>query len=95
MYDAGFVTRLDRAVLAAYCQAWANWCEYTESVDRYGSVVKGSKGQPRVSPFVKLRDDARRDMIKFAAELGITPSARSRVSAVPPQDKSDPAKKYF
>lgn len=94
MYDLGIMTRLDRGVLAAYCQAYADWCLYSEQVEKFGSLAKGSKGQPIISPVVKLRNAARAEMVRFAAELGITPSARSRVSVVPPQ-KKDPAAKYL
>lgn len=94
LYDLGMLTHLDRAVLASYCQYYASWCKYTEASER-APLVKGSKGQPALSPYVKLANQAYQNMLKAAVELGITPSARSRVSAIPPQDKQDPATKYF
>ena len=94
LYDLGMLTHLDRAVLASYCQYYAAWCKYSEAGERQ-PLVKGSKGQPVVSPYVKLANQTYQNMLKAAVELGITPSARSRVSAVPPQDKQDPAAKYF
>jgi P27 family predicted phage terminase small subunit len=94
MYDLGMLTHLDRAVLASYCQYYASWCKFTELSDRQ-PLMKGSKGQPVVSPYVKLANQAYQNMLKAAVELGITPSARSRVSAAPPQDRKDPASSYL
>ena len=38
--DIGLLTQVDRAALAAYCQAWADWVEAEEQLRRYGKVVK-------------------------------------------------------
>jgi len=36
----GLLTQVDRAALAAYCQAWADWVEAEEQLRRFGKVVK-------------------------------------------------------
>jgi len=36
----GLLTQVDRAALAAYCQAWADWVEAEEQLRRYGKMVK-------------------------------------------------------
>lgn len=36
----GLLTHVDRAALAAYCQAWADWVEAEEQLRRYGKMVK-------------------------------------------------------
>lgn len=38
--DIGLLTKIDRAALAAYCQAYADWVEAEEQLRRYGKVVK-------------------------------------------------------
>lgn len=45
----------------------------------FGHVIEQG-GRAAASPLVKLRNDARRDCLKFASEFGLTPSSRSRVS---------------
>jgi len=34
-------------------------------------------------------------MVRYAAEFGMTPSARSRIEAVPPAKKVDPAEEFL
>ena len=36
----GLLTRIDRAALAGYCQAWADWVEAEDQLAKYGKVVK-------------------------------------------------------
>ena len=40
LHDLGLITRIDRASLAAYCQAYADWAEAEENLRKYGKVVK-------------------------------------------------------
>src|SRR6476659_9842960 len=36
----GLLTRIDRAALALYCEAWGRWVEAEDSLKRYGVMVK-------------------------------------------------------
>lgn len=36
----GLLARIDRAALAAYCEAWSDWLDATEKVARLGKVIK-------------------------------------------------------
>ena len=36
----GLLTHIDRAALAGYCQAWADWVEAEEQLQKYGRVVR-------------------------------------------------------
>ena len=40
------LTHLDRAALAACCGAYGMWAEATESIQKYGTMVKSSTGYP-------------------------------------------------
>lgn len=102
MYRTGILTRLDRATLAAYCQAFERWrtAETTlaEMAARdaltHGLMIRTSNGNPIQNPLVGIANKAMADMVRYAAELGITPSARSRIHAEA-QDHQDPAEEFF
>ena len=72
---------LDRAALALYCQAWSRWVRASGEIEENGEVLKSKDGNPVQSPWVSLRNGAARDMHKFLAEFGMSPSSRTRVTA--------------
>jgi P27 family predicted phage terminase small subunit len=86
--ELGLLTRLDRALLAAYCQAHALWVEAVASIERYGTMVKSPNGFPMQSPYVAVANKQVEIMVRIAAELGMTPSSRSRIRVGdrPPED---------
>jgi P27 family predicted phage terminase small subunit len=77
----------DTMTLGAYCQAYAHWRQAEELLARmaddkmHGLLVKGSKGQPVPNPLIEVSRMAARDMVRYAAEFGFSPAARSRISA--------------
>ena len=77
--ELGLLTRLDRGLLAAYCQAHALWVEAVASIARYGTMVKSPNGYPMQSPYVAVANKQVDIMVRIAAELGMTPSSRTRI----------------
>src|SRR5918995_888664 len=84
----GLLTGLDRGLLAAYCQAHALWVEAVSSIARYGTMVKSPNGFPMQSPYVAVANKQVDIMVRIAAELGMTPSSRTRIQVGerPPED---------
>jgi P27 family predicted phage terminase small subunit len=77
--DLGLLTRIDRGMLAAYCQAHALWVEAVSSIVRYGTMVKSPNGYPMQSPYVAVANKQVDIMVRIASELGMTPSSRTRI----------------
>jgi P27 family predicted phage terminase small subunit len=77
--DLGLLTRIDRGMLAAYCQAHALWVEAVASIGRYGTMVKSPNGFPMQSPYVAVANKQVDIMVRIAAEFGMTPSSRTRI----------------
>ena len=98
MHACGILTRLDAAALAAYCNAYARWIEAERAIARMaakdpvtrGLLIKTTNGNAIQNPLVGTANTAQRDVVKFAAELGITPSARSRVARTDDEKDDDP-----
>jgi P27 family predicted phage terminase small subunit len=105
LFKAGIVTLTDRAILAAYCQSYGRWRSAEEVLaamardDQTGmaglTVRNASTGKTIENPMISIANKAMADCVKAAGELGMTPSARSRIHAGPPHDPSDPAMKYI
>ena len=85
----GLVTQIDRAALAAYCAAWAEavFCEKKIATlneanpeAAAGLATITPSGYQQMSVWVQIRNAAYKRMMSFAAEFGMSPSSRSRVT---------------
>jgi P27 family predicted phage terminase small subunit len=74
------LTALDRAALAAYCEACAFWIEAITAVRKYGTMIKSPSGFPMQSPYVAIANKQAEIMMRIASEFGFTPASRSRIS---------------
>lgn len=93
----GLLASLDRAALAAYCQAWSRWVEAETNLRKFGTVIKTAKGYPIQNPYLGIANTAIDIMRKFLTEFGMTPSSRSRISAGETDDepqKDDPWQQF-
>lgn len=104
LHQAGLLAGLDRAALAAYCQAYARWRAAERALAvmaekdpvTAGLLIKTSNGNAIQNPLVGIANKAAAAMVRFAAEFGMTPSARSRIEVAPHDDGTrDPAANYF
>ena len=75
----GVVTVVDRAALAAYCQAWSRWVDAEGQVAKLGTLVKTSNNNVIQNPALAIANRAMEQMVKLATEFGMTPSSRSRI----------------
>lgn len=86
--DAGLMTKLDRAALAAYCQAWAELIVCTTELQTAGRFIKtpiqsakgevvGEKTVPH--PALAAQRDALSRVRQYLGDLGLTPYARKRM----------------
>ena len=76
LHVAGILHKVDRAMLAAYCQAWGTWVNAIGQIDKTGAVVKTKNGYPIPNPFNKVAKEAFETMLKIGREFGLTPAAR-------------------
>lgn len=74
------VTEADRGALIALCQQWSRYLESNRSVAAAGMVVRSPSGYPMPNPYIAIANRALGQCVKLWAELGLTPSSRSRVT---------------
>lgn len=103
LFQAGVLAKTDRAALGAYCQAYGRWQQAEaalslmaarDNVTR-GLMIKTTNGNAVQNPLVGTANKAMADMVRFAAEFGMTPSARSRIKAEERGKENDPAARFF
>lgn len=82
LFVLGVISRLDRAALAAYCQAYARWVEAERKLLETPVILKMPSGYIQQNPWLIIATKHMELMQKFAAELGMTPSSRSRVETI-------------
>lgn len=91
LHDMGLLTRADTDVVALYCQALAQWKDSTKHVKDEGAVIMTKSGYPIQNPHLSVANRCSRDMQRLQAELGLTPSARTRLIVTQDDgDENDP-----
>lgn len=85
------ISALDVAALTAYCRAYERWREAEQNVEKQGAVFLTKDGYPIQNPYLHVANRAMEQMLRFLVEMGMTPSSRSRVSAM----KAPPAGNPF
>ena len=104
LFRAGLMTELDRSVLAAYCQSYGRWVQAERALARMAEAqadcdqaltIVTHNGTAMQNPLIGIANKAKADMVRFALEFGMTPSARSRVSASPHEMVDDLTREFF
>jgi P27 family predicted phage terminase small subunit len=79
MRAAGVITDADRGALLALCREWARYLSAYDKTTML--VVKAPSGYPMPNPYIPIANRALNNCIRLWAELGLTPSSRSRVQS--------------
>jgi P27 family predicted phage terminase small subunit len=77
----GVITIVDRAVLAAYCQAYGRWVEAEQKLRETPLLFKTPSGYVQQSPWLNIANRQMELMGRYMAEIGLTPASRSRIKA--------------
>lgn len=75
------ITIVDRAVLAAYCQAYGRWVEAEQKLKETPLLIKTPSGYVQQSPWLNVANRQMELMGRYMAEIGLTPASRSRIKA--------------
>lgn len=88
MVTLKLISQIDRAAFAAYCQAYGRWAQAERALatmrerdaNTSGLLVKTTGQNVVQNPLVGIANKAMSDMVRYAAEFGMTPSARVRLT---------------
>jgi P27 family predicted phage terminase small subunit len=73
----GLLSKLDRAALAAYCQAWADLAWAMDTLAREGRVIENPSGAIVAHPAVQVKNAAVAQIRSLSGEFGLSPAARA------------------
>lgn len=76
------ITEGDRAALLALCQQWSIYLDAFGRMKR-AMVIKAPSGYPMLNPYHAVAHRALAHCEKLWAELGLTPTARTRITTTP------------
>lgn len=77
--QAGVIAKVDRALLAAYCEAWGEFVKMVQLIQQQGELIKTTNGNVIHHPYLSVRNRARQVLLQLAQQFGLSPSARTRI----------------
>lgn len=79
--ERGHITAADRSFAIAHCDLWATWQDQLAEARKHPHVVSAGKSKhPIPNPARGMANKTLLLLAKVDAELGLTPSSRSRVT---------------
>ncbi len=76
----GLLTQVDRTTMAAYCQCYGRWVEAEQKLKDTPSILRMPSGYIQQSPWLTIANKQLELLVKYMAELGLTPASRSRLA---------------
>lgn len=90
LHEAGLLQATDRAVLAAYCEAWG------EFVVLLGKAQEKGYGEQVDWRLVNLKNAAAERLVRLAGQFGFSPAARVRLAGQQKEQPKESGKsRYF
>lgn len=90
----GLLAKIDRALIAAYCQCWARYVEAQKDIDENGYYFTTDKGYEGPRPAVQMATKMLEKMSALSAKFGFSPSDRARIRLPEPETK-DPFEEFL
>ena len=94
------LTRVDRDALTIYCQTYARWRSAEEFLDQHGEIYPvrdalGNVQRMKLYPQVGIASTLLQVLRCYQQELGLTPSARTRVHEIPNSTMNPDDERFF
>lgn len=94
MRRLGILTQIDRAILAAYCEAWSDFRWAVAEIEAKGRVIESGNHVLMPHPAVAIKKNAMKQIQALGTEMGFSPSSRTRLHFVVP-DTDDSDERFF
>jgi P27 family predicted phage terminase small subunit len=80
------ITEAERTSLIVLCQQWSRYVDSQDKIRTLGLLVKTPAGVPLRNPYLRIQQDAFGIVNKLSEQLGLTPSGRAKIAAIPGDD---------
>lgn len=90
LHNLGVIGETDRAILTGYCKLWSDFKRYINMNKEKSPIIKTDKGNIVQNPLENLIHKTAERLLRYEAELGITPSSRNRVVIDKDEKNEDP-----
>lgn len=88
--DSRIMSNLDCHALAMYCESYATWIKANKEIQKNGLVTSDTpSGVKGISPYYKIAGKSFDQMRALLIEFGMTPSSRTKVSAIPEEEPNE------
>jgi P27 family predicted phage terminase small subunit len=84
----GVLDRVDQPALEMLATAYARVGHARDAITKYGHFTRGSSGQIKEHPAVKLERESVQTFLKLAEQFALTPVARTRLGLAQMQGRS-------
>ncbi len=82
------LTEADQSALVAYATEYARWVEANRMIAEAGMVLRNNmSGTFYQNPYITVANNALKNMKAFMVEFGLTPASRSKIQAMPEEEK--------
>ena len=86
----GLLTIVDGPALTSLCEAYAEWRQAAAIIRKEGLTLETPTGYLQERPEVAIAHKAQMRVKAWAAEFGLTPASRSRISVNQKEESEDP-----
>lgn len=87
----GLLRQLDQSILTIWVVAEDMHRQASEKIAKHGALIRvGPNGAWQQNPYMPIMNKQAQIMMKATAEMGFTPSSRSRVRLEKSRDRSNP-----
>lgn len=94
LMSLGVLTECDQVALAQFAEDLAEIEACDHELSERGLVISDDK-KSFVNPLVRIRNEAKDRVLRYLKEFGLTPSARTRVSAKPREEPKDDKARFL
>ena len=63
----------------AFCMSYQRWRQAEEEVNKHGIIIETKQGDGKKNPAFTIINEAKTQMMKYGALLGLDPSSRTRL----------------